>query len=77
MRKGFTGRPSIITNALAAHRHLFLLNEKKHIPTDIININEFLGPKETSYRFLENAIPQNHLHTAFSKKLTQTKQGIA
>ena len=41
------------------------------------NINGLLGLKETSYRFLENAIPQNYLHPTFSKKLIQTKQGIA
>lgn len=71
------GRQSIITSALTAHRHFLFLDKKKHKSDDIINVDGFLEQKETSYRFLENAIPQNHLHTAFSKKHKQTKQGIA
>ena len=77
MRKGFTGLQSAVTKAWTAHYYHWFLNKKKHKSADIINVDGFLEQKETSYRFLENAIPQNYLHTAFSKKLTQTKQGIA
>ena len=70
MRKGFTGLQSVVTKAWTAHYYHWFLNKKKHKSADMANINGLLGLKETSYRFLENAIPQNHLHTAFSKKLT-------
>ena len=70
MRKGFTGLQSVVTNAWTAHHHHWFLNKKKHKSADMVNINGFLGLKETSYRFLENAIQQNHLHPTFSKKNT-------